>query len=78
MNTNTTSTIPTPQVALIDDTGECVWEGSIRAFFRDNGMDLEEAREIIRDLRPREDTGHCEPAIIGGGAAAPFYLSLVS
>jgi hypothetical protein len=64
-------------VVLMDEQGADVWEGSLREFFRDNGMGRADARAIIDQLRPRQDTGHMEPATIGGGAAPQFELMLI-
>lgn len=62
---------------LTDEYGTEIWTGSLHQFFRENEMALDEAREIIAALRPR-DTGHMEPVTLGGGAAPLFELHLVA
>ena len=65
-----------PRVVLTDATGLELWAGSLHGFFRSNDLELESARGIVAQLRPRPDTGHLEPAIVGGGAAGEFRLLL--
>jgi hypothetical protein len=66
-------------VVLMDESGAYVWEGTLTQFFRDNAMDRDQRREIVRGLRPRADMPEfSEPVFIGGGAAPEFALLLSS
>lgn len=66
------------EVAVLAESGELVWAGSLTDFCRANPP--VDRRALCRDLRDGITTPHGrpEPAVIGGGAAPMFYVSLVS
>lgn len=65
-------------VVVMAETGEQVWAGPLTEFLRNNreGMNW---REVCGALREGIEAPHGrpEPAVIGGGAAPVFYLSLI-
>lgn len=66
-----------PRIAVMAETGELVFQGSLRQFIRDNE---EYPGHLVASLRDgmTQPHGRPEPAIIGGGAAPAFYVSLVA
>lgn len=62
------------QIVVMAEAGEVVYEGSLTAFLRVN----EGCESLVRDLREGMNTPHGrpEPALIGGGAAPAFFVSL--
>jgi hypothetical protein len=65
------------QIAVLDEAGRPVWDGSLLDFLHANCYSADYAREIIEQLRPIEGE-RPEIVTLGGGAAPVFYLSLVA
>lgn len=65
------------QIVVMQESGEVVYEGSLRTFIRDNE---EYPGSLIASLRDGMNQPHgCpEPALIGGGAAPAFYVSVAA
>lgn len=60
-----------PQIVVMQESGEVVYEGSLLKFCRDNG-DV----SVCSDLRDGMMESPPEVATIGGGAAPMFFVSL--
>lgn len=62
-----------PQIVVLQETGEVVYEGSLLKFCRDNGD-----TSVCAELREGMESDRPEPAVIGGGASPAFYVSLAA
>ena len=65
------------QIAVIDESGRAIWDGSLYRFAKDNGYDRTELAALIVELTTLNE-GRPQAATIGGGAAPLFYVSLLA
>jgi len=65
------------RIAILDEAGRNVWDGSLLDFLHANCYRRDYARDIIKQLRTTAG-GRPQVATIGGGAAPVFYLSLLA
>lgn len=63
------------QIVVMQETGEVVYEGSLKTFIRENE---EYPGHLVACLRDGMKQSPPEPALIGGGAAPAFYVSLAA
>lgn len=63
-------------LAVMSDDGHQVWSGSALEFIRANEMSRDDVTEMVAVLRGVPGMPP-EPYIVGGGAAAASYVSLV-
>lgn len=64
-----------PQCVVMDETGEAVYEGSLMTYLREAALGSDDARDIVRQLRPQED-GRMEPAFFSP-PARPYMVCLL-
>lgn len=65
-----------PAIVVMDESGAVAFDGSLANFLRINREGIDR-RELCAELRDGITDGTPpEPAIIGGGAAPAFYISL--
>lgn len=66
------------QVVVIDEQGNRVFKGTLRLFARANELAAADVATLAAELRAGLATrrGPPAPAIIGGGAAPAFFVSL--
>lgn len=67
------------QIAVLDEGGACIFEGGLRDFARANDLAAADVATLAAELRAGVNTPHGrpEPAVIGGGAAPAFFVSLL-
>lgn len=68
-----------PAIVVMDESGAVAFDGSLANFLRANrdGIDRHTLCAELRDGMTQAH-GRPEPAIIGGGAAPAFYVSLAA
>lgn len=65
------------QIVVLDDFGTVQFEGSLLAFLRANKDDEYFCDYLLADLRQGMMQSPPDPAVVGGGAAPVFFVSML-